>query len=193
MSHLEVMRLREIAKSQGLKGYSRLKKSDLISLIESNEREMEAQRLKIVETDRLERREFKEKYFSRMTAKELHDFAKENNFRGHSSFNKKSGLIDFLDLRCQDSWYFRRVRAARASLEKRFFPDTLRAWVRLFVSDKFVAEHYTQIILHTLSSASFSERKKERECALMRLADFEVFRIHYPICDYECEDLPDGW
>ena len=192
MNHLKVMRLREIARSQGLKGYSRLKKSDLISLIESNEREMEAQRLKIVEADRLRRREFKEKYFSRMTVKELRDFAKENNFRGHSSFGKKSELISFLDLQCQDSWRFRRVRAVRANLEKRFFPDTLRAWVRLFVSDKSVAEHYTQIILHTLSSVSFSERKRERECAPMRLADFE-FIIHYPIYDDEDEDLPDGW
>ncbi len=34
---MKVKDLREIAKSQGLKGYSRLKKSDLISFIKNNE------------------------------------------------------------------------------------------------------------------------------------------------------------
>ena len=37
MNHLKVPKLREIARSQGLKGYSRLKKSDLISFIKNNE------------------------------------------------------------------------------------------------------------------------------------------------------------
>ena len=193
MNCMKVVELRDLARSRGLKGWYRLRKSDLISFLESNDRKIKSQRLKIVEADRYERRKFKDKYFSRMTAKELHDFAKESNFRGHSSFSKKSELISFLDLRCQDSWHFKRMRAVRANLEKRFFPDTLRAWVRLFVSNKSVAEHYTQIILRTLSSMSFSERKKEIECASMRLAETEVFRIRYPISDSECEDLPDGW
>ncbi len=47
---MKVVELREIARSRGLKGWYRLRKSDLISLIESNEREvkqreMESQRL----------------------------------------------------------------------------------------------------------------------------------------------------
>ncbi len=37
MNHLRIVELREIARSQGLKGYSRLKKSDLISFIKNNE------------------------------------------------------------------------------------------------------------------------------------------------------------
>ncbi len=37
MNHLKVSKLREIARSFGLKGYSRLKKSDLISFIKDNE------------------------------------------------------------------------------------------------------------------------------------------------------------
>ena len=37
MNYLKVVELREIARSQGLKGYSRLKKSDLISFIKNNE------------------------------------------------------------------------------------------------------------------------------------------------------------
>ncbi len=37
MNYLQVKDLREIARSQGLKGYSRLKKSDLISFIKNNE------------------------------------------------------------------------------------------------------------------------------------------------------------
>ncbi len=37
MNHLKVLELREIARSQRLKGYSRLKKSDLISFIKNNE------------------------------------------------------------------------------------------------------------------------------------------------------------
>ncbi len=37
MNYLKVPKLREIARSLGLKGYSRLKKSDLISFIKDNE------------------------------------------------------------------------------------------------------------------------------------------------------------
>ncbi len=42
-------------------------------------------------------------------------------------------------------------RAIIESLHKRIFPESLRAWVGLFVSDKSVAEHYTEIILKTLT------------------------------------------
>ncbi len=41
MNSMKVKDLRKIAKSQGLKGYSRLKKSDLIHMIESYDKEIE--------------------------------------------------------------------------------------------------------------------------------------------------------
>ncbi len=41
MNSMKVKDLREIAKSKGLRGYSRLKKSDLVCLIESHDKEIE--------------------------------------------------------------------------------------------------------------------------------------------------------
>ena len=41
MNSMKVVELREIARSQGLKGYSRLKKSDLIYMIESYDKGIE--------------------------------------------------------------------------------------------------------------------------------------------------------
>ncbi len=40
------------------------------------------------------------------------------------------------------------------------FPETMRAWVGLFVSDKSVAEHYVQIILRVLSPMIRFGRRK---------------------------------
>ena len=41
MNYLRVKDLREIAKSKGLRGYSRLRKSDLVCLIESHDKGIE--------------------------------------------------------------------------------------------------------------------------------------------------------
>ena len=43
---------------------------------------------------------------------------------------------------------------AKIASERQMFENTLKEWVGLFLSDKSVAEHYFQIISHTLSSYS---------------------------------------
>ncbi len=187
---MKVSELRDIAKFKSLKGWSKLKKSQLITFIMDNE----------------SRRPLKSKYkpktkyfsfFSSMTVEELHDFARENKIQGYSSL-KKAKLIRFLDKTCSIIWFTWRRRGVRKNLERRMFPDALRVWVGLFVSDKSIVEHYAQIILHTLSPINcFGKKKSKRVIAWEEYAKREGLQMRNldlgVSSDSEDEDLPDGW
>ncbi len=80
-------------------------------------------------------------YLSKMTVSELQDIAPESKLRGWSNL-EKADLVSFLKTHS---------RTTIESLHKRIFPESLRPWVGLFVSDKSIAEHYTEIILKTLT------------------------------------------
>ena len=78
-NRMTVKDLRALAKDNGLKGYSRLKKSELISFIRDN--------LKLKPTKR--------KPLKPMTVKDLRALAKDNGLKGYSKL-KKSELISFI-------------------------------------------------------------------------------------------------
>ena len=78
-NQMTVKDLRALAKDNGLRGYSKLKKSELISFIRDN--------LKLKPTKR--------KPLKPMTVKELRALAKDNGLRGYSRL-KKSELISFI-------------------------------------------------------------------------------------------------
>ncbi len=63
-------------------------------------------------------------------------------------------------------------KRVKSVLGRLLFPDTLRAWVELFVSDKSIAEHYVQVILRVLYP-SFTYRRKRsvvpRKIELLRV------------------------
>ena len=80
-------------------------------------------------------------YLSKMTISELQDIARESELRGWSNL-KKADVVSFLKTHSH---------ATIESLHKRIFPESLRAWVGLLVSDKSIAKHYTKIILKTLN------------------------------------------
>ena len=76
MNSMKVKDLREIAKSQGLRGYSRLKKSDLISFIKDNEN---------LASDRSSETDIE---VWKKTVKELKVLARKYNVKIHSKANK---------------------------------------------------------------------------------------------------------
>ncbi len=84
-------------------------------------------------------------YLSSLAVKELHDIARESGLCGYSSLRKYI-LIRFLD---------KRIKVIKNCLERRMFPDAMKAWVELFVPNKSTTKHYAQIILKTLSPISF--------------------------------------
>ncbi len=101
-------------------------------------------------------------YLSGLSVKELRDIARESGLYGHTALRKAS-LIKFLDRR---SWVI------RESVEKRMFPDSRRAWVGLFAVGNF-AEHYAEVILHTLFPTSHFEMResvvpRKRKCGRRR-------------------------
>ena len=76
--------LRIIARAKKLKGYQRLDRRDLISLILIGEGPMEPLT----------------KYYSYLSGLDtidLHEIARENKFMGHESFRRKYMLISFLE------------------------------------------------------------------------------------------------
>ncbi len=83
---LKVLELQDIAKTKGLKGWSKLKKSELITFLEDPSKKYKPKT-----------RYFS--FFSGLTVEELHDFARENKIQGYSSL-KKVKLIRFLDKQC---------------------------------------------------------------------------------------------
>ncbi len=105
--------------------------------------------------------ESESKYFSflsGLTVKELHDLAREGEIYDHWSL-RKANLIRLLDDRYANEryWYQHEFKEC---LRRWVFPETLRAWVGLFVSDKSVAEHYVQLILRVLSPSNCFGRRK---------------------------------
>ena len=84
-------------------------------------------------------------YLSGLTVKELRDIARESGLYEYTAL-RKANLIRFLD---------RRSRVIKKCVEKRMFPDGLRAWVELFAPNEFAAEHYTQMIMNMLSDMSY--------------------------------------
>ncbi len=92
------------------------------------------------------------KYFScleRITVLELRGIARESGLSRYSAL-RKADLVGFLD---------RRSSEIKESLHKRIFPDALRAWVGLFVSDRHIAKHYTKLILDMLIRFGYSKPK----------------------------------
>ncbi len=88
-------------------------------------------------------------YLSSLTVKDLKALARESGLYGYMAL-RKANLIRFLD---------RQSRVIKGCLEKRMFPDSMKAWIGLFADDNF-AEHYTEVILHTLSDTSYSKKRK---------------------------------
>ncbi len=48
------------------------------------------------------------------------------------------------------------------------FADAMKAWVELFAPNEFAAEHYTQMIMNTLSDMSYFGKKKSVVSQKMR-------------------------
>ena len=88
-------------------------------------------------------------YLSGLTVKELRDIARESGLYGYTAL-RKANLIRFLD---------RRSRVIEKCVERRMFPDAMKTWVELFAPNKSTAEHYTQVIMSTLSNMSYFEKK----------------------------------
>ena len=84
-----------------------------------------------------------------MSVLELRDIARESGLFGYSAL-RKADLVGFLE---------RRSFEITDSLNERIFPDALRAWVGLFVSDRSVAKHYTEVISDTLTRIGYSRPK----------------------------------
>ncbi len=89
-------------------------------------------------------------YLSGLTVKELRYIARESGLYEYTAL-RKANLIRFLD---------RRSRVIKKCVEKRMFPDAMKAWVELFAPNEFAAEHYTQMIMNTLSDMSYFGKKK---------------------------------
>ncbi len=102
-------------------------------------------------------------YLSGLTLKELRYFARRCMIRNYSRYSKVD-LVEVLDRRCVvkggNTFYIGRLddyvtdvthELLQRCISERMFPDSLRAWVGLFVSDKSVSEHYARIILDVLS------------------------------------------
>ncbi len=122
-------------------------------------------------------------YLSGLTVKELRDIARESRLYGYTALRKAS-LIRFLDKRRQ---------LIKKCVEKRMFPDAMRAWVELFASKEFAAEHFTQVIMSTLSDMScFKKKKKSVAPRRMRRGRRRRNKI-LTDSDSEEEDIGDNW
>ena len=115
-------------------------------------------------------------YLSGLTVKELCDIARESGLYGYTALRKASP-IRFLDKRRQ---------LIKKCVEKRMFPDAMRAWVGLFAPNEFTAEHYTKVILDTLPVMS-ETRCDCRKCVRWRRNNI--------LTDDESsdEDIGDNW
>ncbi len=76
-----------------------------------------------------------------MTVSELRDISWKSRLTRHSAL-RKADLIRFL---------MRRSSEKTDAINEKIFPDALKTWVSLFVSDKSVAEHYYKIISDTIT------------------------------------------
>ncbi len=88
-------------------------------------------------------------YLSGLTVKELREIARKSGIYGYTAL-RKTDLVRFLD---------RRSRVIKKCVDKRIFPDSMKAWVELFALGNFV-EHYTQAIINTLYDMSYFEKKR---------------------------------
>ncbi len=92
-----------------------------------------------------------------LSSNALHDIARDSCICGLSDA-RRVDIIRVFDGRAAflGKWANKRVKSV---LDRLLFPDMLRAWVELFVSDKSIAEHYVQVILRVLYP-SFTYRRK---------------------------------
>ena len=169
--------LRIIARAKKLKGYSGLGRRDLISLILIGEGPMDPLT----------------KYYSYLSGLDtidLHEIARENKFLSHESFRRKDMLISLLERKFKVRLSSgERRREVERYFGSRMFPDGVRAWVGLFVSDENMAEHFAQIILNNLSSVSLVF-VKSREERLKELAEIDgvLVRNLYLVCNIWDDD-----
>ncbi len=101
-----------------------------------------------------------DKYES-LKVSELRNIARFIGVRGWYNLKKRELIFlvmenDGYPLDRTGKWANKRVKSV---LDRLLFPDTLRSWVELFVSDKSIAEHYVQVILCVLYP-SFTYRRK---------------------------------
>ncbi len=119
---------------------------------------------------------------SGLTVKELRDIARESGLYGHTALRKAS-LIRFLDKRRQ---------LIKKRVEKRMFPDAIKTWVELFAPNEFATEHFTQVIMNTLSDMSYFGKKKS---VVSRKTRRSCRRRNEILTDDESsdEDIGDNW
>ena len=134
-----VSRLQCIARTIGIKCWYKMRKRELIYFIMNR---------KDYPLDRVLSRDFFPFMFG-MSYEALHDIALDSWIYGLSDA-RRVGLITAFDERERFLDPFFNKRGVRNVLRRLLFPDMLRAWVGLFVSNRSVAEHYVQIILRVL-------------------------------------------
>ena len=124
-------------------------------------------------------------YLSGLTVKELRDIARERGLYGYTAL-RKANLIRFLD---------KRSRVIGKCVERRMFPDAMKTWVELFAPNKSTAEHYTQVIMSTLSNMSYFEKKKSVTPRKTRRSRRRRHEVSEASLDTESsdEDIGDNW
>ena len=127
-------------------------------------------------------------YLSDLTVEELRNIVEESNIHEYSHY-ERDDLIKLIDQYCvnvDDDWYYIDEldysvqdithELVKKCVEKRMFPDAMRAWVDLFVPNKSVSEHHAQVILDVLSPMNIFEEKADEE-----YIRYPLFRgIKYP-------------
>jgi hypothetical protein len=171
-------------------------------------------------------------YLSDLTVEELRNIVEESNIHEYSHY-ERDDLIKLIDQYCvnvDDDWYYIDEldylvkdithELVKKCVEKRMFPDAMKAWVDLFAPNKSVSEHYAQVILDVLSPMSVFEEKSNEEYIrypLFRgikypghaitfrktkdwigfyddIMDESMYSVWRPSDDSDSdEDLPDGW
>jgi hypothetical protein len=96
-STLTVVQLREKAKSKNLKGYSKLRKAELINLLNENKSRLDS--LKNIKWINSDVKNFEEKKINGMTVKEMREFAKIKGIHIPSIYRNKKGLYNYIGLK----------------------------------------------------------------------------------------------
>ena len=76
------------------------------------------------------------------------------------------------------------------------FPDAMKTWVELFTPNKSNAEHYTQVIMSTLSDMSYFGKEKSvvpRKMRRGRRRQNEVSKASLDTDSSSDEDIDDDW
>ena len=122
-------------------------------------------------------------YLSGLTVKELRDIARESGLYGYTAFRKAS-LIRFLG---------RQSRVIRKCVERRMFWDAMKTWFELFTPNKSNAEHYTQVIMSTLSDMSYFGKEKSVMPRKTRRGRRRQNEVSLDTDSSSDEDIDDDW